>query len=151
MATARRARLRSGFTLIEVVVVLLIVAVATAAVVPALRGPPRDDEMTAAARQLDDLFRLARDSALRGGGRVTVAIDSTSSRVWLFAGSDISLAGAGAQLELPPGVRIELSRARAEFEFMPGGAAFGDSLVLRSGATDALVTIDPWTGHAVVH
>lgn len=163
---------RAGFTLIEMVVVLLILGALAAAAVPALRaGMAADDDLTAAARTLEAVFRLARDSAARGGAPVTVVIDSATHRVWFVVpprpGSveDDELAPApqqmersstlrratteafdpGAPLELPRSVRLELTRARASFTITPHGLALGDSLRLRSGAGAILLTLDPWT------
>jgi prepilin-type N-terminal cleavage/methylation domain-containing protein len=142
---------RAGFTIIEVVVVLLIIAIATAVTVPALLAPAADDDaLTTAVRDIDLLFRTARDSSARSGRAVTVMLDSATSHAWLYAGED-SPASDGVPLGLPNGVRLQLSKARAAFLFMPGGAAFADSLTLRAATTDRLVTIDPWTGRPVLH
>lgn len=143
-------RARGGFTLIEVVVVLLILAVATAVTVPAFLGDPVEDDMTRAVRQIDALFGIARDSAIRGGENVTVMIDSATSHVWLLTDSRSSPAG-GDTLDLPSGVRLQLSKSRATFAFAPDGATFADSVLVRSSAVGRLLTLDPWTGQLVVH
>jgi prepilin-type N-terminal cleavage/methylation domain-containing protein len=74
---------RRGFTLVEVVVVLGILALVAAFTVPAFLRDVEPDDMTRAERRVEALFRLARDSAIRGGVPVTVVIDSVSGRVWL--------------------------------------------------------------------
>lgn len=189
---------RAGFTIIEVVVVMLILAVATAITIPALLPPPADDDLTAATRKIDMLFGIARDSAARSGGYVTVMIDSATGGVWLLSDADPDSAfapasgpfgarrvigggaadparansggnvnasashavmpsfgdrdaRAGEPLDLPSSVRLELSKARAQFRFSATGAAFADSLVLRTPSGTHLVTIDPWNGHAILH
>jgi type II secretion system protein H len=166
---------RAGFTLVEIIVVLVIIAVATAFTLPAFLEPRAEDDMTAAARRIDALFRLARDSAVRGGVPITVAIDSATGVVWLVPeriataaahsapGSRLTApttairsvrrdaADAGESLDLRPSVRLELSAARAGFLFTPGGAAFGDTLVLRTATRSLTITLDPWTGHAIAH
>jgi type II secretion system protein H len=171
----RPLRTRAGFTLIEIVVVLLIIAVATAITVPAFVAPREDDDLTFATQRIEALFRLARDSAVRGGVPITVAIDSATASVWLIperdAGDDVAYptssmrpprepgllarrarqADDGASLELPPSISLVLSRTRAQFVFTPGGATFGDSLVLRGAGGLRLITVDPWTGHALVY
>jgi prepilin-type N-terminal cleavage/methylation domain-containing protein len=167
---------RAGFTLIEIVVVLLILAVATAITVPAFLEPRQDDEVTDATRRIEALFRFARDSAARSGLPIVVAIDSATAEAWVYPerqdGDDAALpmspvttrlrapgalqrrdalhAGAGESLELPPGVALTLSKARAQFVFRAAGATFGDSLLLRHGMHVVLVTVDPWSGHAIV-
>jgi prepilin-type N-terminal cleavage/methylation domain-containing protein len=74
---------RRGFTLVEVVVVLGILAVVAAVTVPAFLRDVEPDDMTRAERRIEALFRLARDSAIRGGVAVTVVVDSITGRVWL--------------------------------------------------------------------
>jgi prepilin-type N-terminal cleavage/methylation domain-containing protein len=74
---------RHGFTLVEVVVVLGILALVAAFTVPAFLRDVEPDDMTRAERRVEALFKLARDSAIRGGVPVTVVIDSVSGRVWL--------------------------------------------------------------------
>ena len=156
---------RRGFTLIELVVVLLLIALATAVTVPAfLHEDPPQADMDAAEQRVSLLFRLARDSAVHSGAPVTVFLDSITATAWLVTGSSATssdpasnasrTAGAlhatpGESLGLPASVSLGMSSARARFRFMPGGAAFGDTLVLRAGATVRSMTVDPWTGDAV--
>ena len=142
-------RARGGFTLIEVVVVLLILAVATAVTVPAFRGDPVEDDITAAVRTLDNLFGLARDSAIRSGRDVTVVIDSTTSHVWLVTDATAAIT-VGDTIGLPAGVRLQLTKSRASFAFAPDGATYADSVRVLVGAADRLLTLDPWTGRLVV-
>jgi len=52
----------------------------------------------------------------------------------------------GEPLGLPPGVRMELPRARARFTFQPSGGALADTLLLTGVFGVRVVTIDAWTG-----
>ncbi|MGH7503331.1 MAG: pilus assembly FimT family protein [Longimicrobiales bacterium] len=172
---------RRGFTLLEVVVTLLIVAIAAAVAAPAFRSLYAEDPLTTAEQRFEALFRLARDSAIRGGQPVTVVIDSISGLVWLdsppFAGVADSVREArqaerdagfgirssaragrtdpstavvtnGMSLDLPGEVRLSLARARARFGFAPTGAAFPDTVWLRTSVVTRGITLDPWTGDA---
>jgi prepilin-type N-terminal cleavage/methylation domain-containing protein len=166
-APARSPR-PTGFTLMEVLVVLIILTLIAGATVPAIMGERRpDDDLTTAARQVEQLFRLARDSAIRSGGAVTVMMDSATSLVWMLteaapptAESDetegpTALPGlgaptsAGTALELPPSVRVLLGTTRARFTFLPTGATLADSLVLSHMGASLVLTLDPWTGDVV--
>ena len=168
---------RRGFTLIELLVVLLVLAVIGGATVPALLGAREaDDDLTAAARTVQSLFQLARDSAISSRTPVTVVIDSTTALVWLLTeapsrlSADGTMEGAGfglpeqvdrvttapttgvplredgTSLELPASVDLQLGMMRARFIFLPTGATMADSVVLRSGASQLTLTLDPWTG-----
>lgn len=172
---------RGGFTLVEIIVVLIILTIAAAVAAPAFRALYEEDPLTTAEHRLEALFRLARDSAIRGGQPVTVVIDSMSGLVWLdappFAGAadstrEASLAERqagvvhrtpmisrsrfddavqnGTSLDLPGGIRLELLRARARFSFSPSGAAFPDTVWLHNSIIRRGVTLDPWTGDAIV-
>jgi prepilin-type N-terminal cleavage/methylation domain-containing protein len=162
----RRARAhdfaRGGFSLLEIVVVLLVLAVATAVAVPAFRSLDDDDRpaLDVAQRRVEALFRLARDSAVRSGVPVTVILDSATARVWIDARPRPGAPGAGSvawtpdeghDLELPPGVRLTLSTARARFTFTPRGTTFADTLVLHAGTASRALTLNPWTGDAINH
>jgi hypothetical protein len=43
-----------------------------------------------------------------------------------------------------------LTRARARFAFAPTGAAFPDTLWLRTSIVTRGITLDPWTGDAII-
>jgi len=154
---ASRPGNRRGFTLIEMVMVLLVLSAMAAVTVPSLLEAPRDDDMTTATRRIEALFRLARDSAARGGQRINVVIDSAKSRVWLDApdtfvpvADRLTAAEGGEDLGLPSGVKLELTETRATFSFAPSGAAFADSLLLVSSLGSRVITIQPWTGDVLV-
>jgi prepilin-type N-terminal cleavage/methylation domain-containing protein len=169
-------RNRAGFTLFEMIAVLIILSVATAVAVPAFRSLVETDDLNAATARVEALFRLARDSAIRGGLPVTVVIDSVSGSVWLDApvppplddtltveqrrrnartigryGSFVQADSAAETLELPRSVTLQLTRARASFTFAPSGAAFADSLLLRTSQGTRLLTVDRWTGDVLVY
>ena len=148
-------RARAGFTLIELTVVLFIIAVATAVTVPAILEDPVENDIVVAGKQLQKLFDIARDSAQRTGVPVSVSVDSATGMVWLSSVADsatfgVAAATPGFVLDLPRSVTMQLSKARARFEFGPTGAVFGDTLVLRTTMVTRTITIDPWTGHAIV-
>ena len=62
------------------------------------------------------------------------------------AAEEVAALENGTSLELPASVQLQLGVMRARFTFLPTGATMADSLVLVSGATQLVVTLDPWTG-----
>ena len=160
---SKRPGNENGFTLVEMTVVILILAVMGAVAVPAFRNWVQEDDLTVATRRLESLFKLARDSAVYSGSAITVWMDSTTSTVWLVGESADTAAvdtvrgrrpgevtvTPGESLELPNGVEIELTHARARFRFASSGAVFADSLTLVTPYTRRLITLHPWTGDVV--
>ncbi len=150
---------RDGFTLVELIVVMLILTLVAGVTVPALlAGREPDDDMTGAVRRVEELFRLARDSAIRGGTAVTVVMDSATNLVWLVpdqapeagdGSGGITLLDEGTALDLPATVEVLLGQTRARFTFLPTGATIGDSLVISHAGTAVRLTLDPWTGDVI--
>lgn len=171
-------RARNGITLIELMVVFAILAFTTVIAVPAFRSLLNEDDLTRSVRRVEALFQLARDSAIRGGEPVTIVMDSVTGNVWLEVPSvtdpfaepvagetPVRLAAPlrssaamfaegvdeGESLQLPTSVRIDLGRARARFTFAPTGAAYADTLVLRSSLGERLITVNRWTGDVIAN
>lgn len=159
---------RGGFTLVEVVVVLVILSITAVIAVPAFQSARELSDLDLATERVEILLRIARDSAVKTATPVTVVVDSASSLVWLTTPTSIGMAGGpsvlesvgvvaaaptgpGSSLDLPAGIRMELTSARARFTFQPGGQAFPDTIFLRNGTTGRMVTVNPWTGHALVY
>lgn len=146
---SRRIARRDGFTLVELIVVMLIMTLVAGVTVPALlAGREADDDLTGAVRRVEELFRLARDSAIRGGTAVTVVMDSATSLVWLVP--DRAPEGMdGTALDLPASVEVRLGQTRARFTFLPTGATIGDSIVIAHADATVRLTLDPWTGDVI--
>ena len=144
-----------GFTLIELIVALLILSVVAAVSVPAFLSDPDLSDLDYATERIETLLYLARDSALNSAFPVALVIDSVSGLVWLTASEGAGepaalLTEPGSSIDLPATVTMEMSSARARFLFQPSGAAFPDTVHLHSSAGATAVTVDPWTGHAIV-
>jgi type II secretory pathway pseudopilin PulG len=154
-ATCAEAQWVGGFTLIEIVVTLFILATVVATTIPAFLSDRERSDLDFATERIEALLYLARDSALHSASPVALVLDSVSGLVWLTTsesggGSEALLTDSGASLDLPMGIRLETTSARARFLFQPSGAAFPDTLTLRGSTESRSVTVNPWTGHAVV-
>jgi Tfp pilus assembly protein FimT len=56
----------------------------------------------------------------------------------------------GEDLGLPESVSLEVTRARARFEFAPSGASFPDTLLLSWTMGQRMITVHRWTGDILV-
>lgn len=116
-----------GFTLIEMAVVMLIMAIGTTIAVPAWRAVAVRDDITRATAVVDDLFRIARDSAVSSGRAVTVVVDSVTGTVWLEVeprpggfGFDAPVAAERGAGQVTATTAL---RQRSRFDPTPAGAA----------------------------
>ncbi len=110
----------------EMVVVMIILAIGTVIAVPAWQALAVRDDVTIAASVMDDLFRIARDSAIASGRTVAVVVDSITASVWLeveprpggagFGAAGTSRLGGGS-----PGIGSLITR-RSRFDPTPPGA-----------------------------
>ena len=138
--------MRSGFTLIELVVVLLVLGIATAAVVPSLALRPSD---TAGedAHVVMRLLRAARMGALDRGEAVTLDIQvSTGRYTSSLRRPDADSVIAEGTLPLAPGSQIKAHRATAAWTFGADGSVWGDTVRVGPPEAAVLVRIEPWTG-----
>jgi prepilin-type N-terminal cleavage/methylation domain-containing protein len=140
--------MRTGFTLVEVVIVVLILGVLGAVTVPAFRAVTQRDEVTAVADDLATLLRSARLAALERGATVELTIDPSTGRYWSWIGQ-----GTGARepfvagvLDLPDGTRLEAIGPRVGFTFRSAGPPGGGLVEVVGAGSGAVVDVDPWTG-----
>ncbi|HYH83188.1 MAG TPA: GspH/FimT family pseudopilin [Longimicrobium sp.] len=143
-------RVRSGFTLVELLVVLAMLAIAAAVAVPALRPPAERSAGAAADSLLHVLARARADAAARGttvgvevragdGGFSVIADGDDGGRDTLRAGS----------LPLPAGGRVIGGRdgeARASFD--AAGRARADRMAVTDEGGRIEIIVDPWSGAA---
>ena len=139
MVTMRRTRgertgLQStaGITLLELLAALIIISLAVGVAVPAFLALGRTDDLTAATRRVETLFRLARDSAISSGLPVTVVIDSVTELVWIDTPRRIQL-GSQGEPEAPtsrfdqgdPSLDLALIGGQAALEALVPGQPLG--------------------------
>jgi prepilin-type N-terminal cleavage/methylation domain-containing protein len=81
---------------------------------------------------------------------------SSNRSVTMGRGPRLSVSAAdhvvpGEDLGLPESVTLQVTRARARFEFAPSGAAFPDTLFLRWTLGERAITVHRWTGDVLVY
>ncbi len=121
--------MRSGFTLVEVVVVLILMGLVAALVAPALM-PPRHDESPLAG-----LVESARAAAARRGETVYLTITPTGE--WRMEGGANPLEGTLAAGRIQPFLAVPVTLVVS-----PIGSCGFD---VRSAAAAAAVALDPLT------
>lgn len=143
-------RRRAGFTLVEVMAVLAVLAVVGAAVAPRLQAllepGPR-----AAAEDLAEAFRRARELATTRSRLATVTVDPRTGAWRLFAGrahGDGSSAVAGGNLltDQPEARILGTGGELAVTRFDARGRAWGPVLEIADGSDRHRVHVDTWTG-----
>ena len=150
-------RSRAGITLLELVTALLIISLAVGVAVPAFLSLGRSDDLTAATRRVETLFRLARDSAISSGLPVTVVIDSVTGLVWIDTPRRIQL-GSQAATEAPtslfdegdPSTNLALLGGQAALEALEPGQPIGlpDGVEMELPRARSRFTFEP-TGAAL--
>ncbi|MEQ1691014.1 MAG: GspH/FimT family pseudopilin [Gemmatimonas sp.] len=129
-------RARPGSTLIEQVILLLILGIIISAGVSS--GVRLRDTATVhgAAREVAELFALARDRATATGTRTAVRLDMTQHRIVVHAGTDTL-----ARLELGPSA-VQLVTTRDSMAYLPSGLGYGAAnlrvIVSRGASRDTL-------------
>jgi Tfp pilus assembly protein FimT len=141
-------RARAGFTLWEMTIVFAVMAVTALLVVPQwLRRA--DDTPATATSSLLALLHDARQLAINAHQVVAVHLDPLSGA---YRVDTTSVVGSGAvaegQLTLGALESIETDKERLAFVFQPTGAAFADTLLVRSPDGAQLIAVDPWSGVA---
>jgi len=142
------ARLRSGFTLLEMLVVLVILGLSLAVVVPAINkglGGSLED----AARDLQVGLRKARSEAVLNKRSVALWVDVRSKSFGLDSGR--------GKRSLPRGLEIsarvadsENRGSRASVRFFPDGSSTGGRIRLRKGEGSVAVDVDWLTGRVSI-
>lgn len=145
------SRSRRGFTLWEMAVVMAIIAVSAVVVVPRMWLSFGEDRPAQTGEALLSLLRDARRVAIERNQVVYVNLDPASQR---FRVDTSGIAGTGmlaeGMLETGGWETLVTTLPRLRYVFRPTGAALGDSVRVR-GNESVLVTVDPWSGEAMVH
>lgn len=137
----------AGFTLIEMLVVMAILALVTALALPALRPPPDNLRLEAAARTVASALRLSRTQAIAINADVVLTIDADRR---LFESS------AGSAIRIDPEISVDLvlaaperrGRSAGAIRFFADGMSSGGDIVLTLGAQRARIQVNWLNGQA---
>lgn len=144
-----RPRRAAGFTLVEVLTVLAILGLVSAAVVPNLDAVLRPGTR-AAAGELADAYRQAREAAASRATTATVTLETRTGAWRVFvgaaAGADEALEGGNLLSGRSDTRVIAPSSGRVVARFDARGRARAPTVVFRRGDDRHAVHVDPWTG-----
>lgn len=130
---------RNGSTLIEQLLLLVVLSVCLAIVTRA--GVRVLDAATVhgAARDVSELFAMARDRAMATGMRTAVQLDHRAHRVLVNAGTDTF-----ARLDLASGRAVLLNATRDSMAYLSSGLGYGAAnlrVILSRGASADTITV----------
>lgn len=142
-------RRAAGFTLVEVLTVLAILGLVSAAVVPNLDAV-LDPGSRAAADELADAYRQAREAAASRATTATVTLEPRTGawRVFVGAasGADEALAGGNLLTGRSDTRVVAPASGRVVARFDARGRARAPEVVLERRGDRHAVHVDPWTG-----
>lgn len=137
-----------GMSLLELLVVLTIMGFVAGSVAPAIRSEVSEGELESATRRLQQLVAQSRRTAIARALPVSLCLDSESGRYWIITRSAQrdSVVATGL-ITLPPGVRVESRRRRAEIRFAPTGQVSSTDVITVHAASAALpISSITWRG-----
>jgi prepilin-type N-terminal cleavage/methylation domain-containing protein len=130
--------MRSGFTLVELIVTLCILSILSAIAVPRAESFLDSMRVRGAVMEIESLFSTARHLAIARGAQVTIEIDSARTTIAVSAGEDTL---RKADIGLEHNVRFAATRARMIYSAtgVGYGAANLSVVVRRNSAVDTVV------------
>ena len=147
-----RRTMRTGFTLVEMIVVLAILGVVAGVSVPALRDRRASDPLEQGASEVTTLLARARQTAVERAAAMRVSLDPVTRRYTVRATGIVDAASDSVSVDslaLPDGVTMDdAAGRRLVVTFVPTGEARGDTLTLRWHGRATAIVVDQWTGDA---
>ncbi len=130
---------RDGHTLVEQLVILVLMGILAAIGTVGLSRILDSVHVHIAAREIADLFAIARDEATSTGNRTAVRVDSTGGRVIVHAGEDTI-----ARYSAADGGDVVLHSSRDSMAYAPSGLGYGAanmSVVVSKGIFAETLTV----------
>lgn len=136
---------KSGFTLIEVVVVIVIMSIALGLVGISFARSQPTRQLDATARDVMAAFKQVRIHAAQSGEPAALIVN-LDSRQYGPAGKTPRLLPDAVIIEVTDPLEGTISRGHYRFVFYPGGAVEGGSLMLAAGRKRVMIAADPIVG-----
>ena len=128
---------RVGSTLIEQVVVIAVLGVCSATIVAGGSRMLDAASVHNAAREVSELFAMARDRAMATGTRTAIRLDVAQNRMTVHARQDTL-----ARIELYRDHAVHLEATRDSMAYLPSGLGYGAAnlrvIVSRGASRDTI-------------
>jgi len=128
---------RVGSTLVEQVVVMAVVGVCSATIIAGGSRVLDAASVHNAAREVSELFAMARDRAMATGTRTAVQLDVAQNRITVHAREDTL-----ARVELLRDYAVHLETTRDSMAYLPSGLGYGAAnlrvIVSRGASRDTI-------------
>ena len=147
----RRAGVRLGFTLLELLVVLAIAAGIAALVMPTLTNAIALFELKSGARQLASALQAARGRAIARDGEVAVIVDVQKRMYRTTGASEVRPVSPELTLTLETADSEVLNDQVGAIRFFPDGSSTGGRLTLAAGGRKYVVSVNWLTGRVTTH
>lgn len=142
--------MRSGFSLIELVVVLLVISIAGAVMVPNFAINEQSDRLGDSVADLTAVLNAARDAAIERGADAKLVIMPSTGAWWVIADRAPRQIVAHGALRSSVPVSGLSPTAPLEFQFSATGAVAGAAIELTVDGRNALILADAWSGRVHV-
>ena len=147
-------RVRSGFTLIEILLVVAILATMTGIMIPRLNMAYKNLELQAATARLEETVRYAAQRSVRKRQRITLSIGPDSNSYWLRgpepmgrpAFEENPVPQRVKETQLPKGMLAELNPADANAQAQPeqgSGETIRPVQLVQAERSQTLITFFP--------
>jgi general secretion pathway protein H len=137
-----------GFTLVELLIVLAIMAAATALFMTYVQTGTTGAQLRAATREMSAALSETRSAAITAN-RVTALVIDTRNRRYREAGRE-HVVPARLGLTVAGAVPVPGDERSGAIYFFPDGSSSGGVIDFAAGTASEAVTVDWFTGHAIV-
>lgn len=142
--------MRSGFTLVEVLIVLAILGLSAGVALPPLLDWASDSRQTGGVGEVLRVVHSVRTTALLEGRATELTVDPTTGKYWITSADSDRPLGAFQQFTLGD-AELAATAPRLTLRWDARGGMNGDSILIHTERGMWVVGADRWTGVPYAH